>query len=154
MDWTCHEGELEQADVRALLELHFAEMNAGSPPSACHVMTGDALADPAIRFLTLRDADGTLLGCGALRLLDGEHGEIKSMRTAPSALGRGVGTVMLARLVEAARAAGLTRLSLETGNSPLFAAANRLYRREGFVPCGPFAGYRPSDFTSFYTREI
>ena len=48
----------------------------------------------------------------------------------------------------------MTRLSLETGNSPLFADANRLYRREGFVPCGPFGDYAPSDFTTFYIRNI
>jgi putative acetyltransferase len=61
---------------------------------------------------------------------------------------------LLAHLVATARAQGMTRLSLETGNSPLFAAANHLYQRAGFVPCGPFGGYTPSDFTTFYTREI
>ena len=76
------------------------------------------------------------------------------MRSAPAALGRGVGGALLAHLVSTARAMGLTRLSLETGNSPLFAAANRLYRRDGFEPCGPFAGYSDTPFTLFYTREI
>lgn len=154
MELTFHEGELDQDDVRALLAHHVAEMNAGSPPSACHVLAANALADPAIRFFTLREADGSLLGCGALKALEFGHGEIKSMRTAPAALGRGVGSAMLAHLIAAARAAGMTRLSLETGNSLLFAAANRLYQREGFVRCGPFGGYRPTDFTTFYTREI
>ena len=154
MDWTSHEGELGKADVRALLDLHFAEMNAGTPPSACHILAADALADPSIRFLTLRDSGGVLLGCGALRRLGGGHGEVKSMRTAPAATGRGVGKAMLAHLIDAARADGMSRLSLETGNSPLFDAANRLYRREGFLPGGPFGAYRQSDFTTFYSREI
>ena len=52
MNWTFHEGELDRADVRALLAQHFAEMSAGSPPSACHVLAADALDDPAIRFFT------------------------------------------------------------------------------------------------------
>ena len=154
MGWTYHEGELGAEDVCALLALHVAEMNAGSPPSACHVLAADALADPAIRFVTLRDDDGVLLGCGALKRLTADHGEIKSMRTAPHALGRGVGSALLGHLTDLARAAGMTRLSLETGNSPLFAAATRLYQRAGFERCGAFGGYRPSDFTSFYTREI
>lgn len=154
MSWTFHEGELDRDDVRALLAHHFAEMTAGTPPSACHVMPADALADPAIRFFTLRDGSGTLLGCGALKRLAGDHGELKSMRTADAALGLGVGSAMLDHLVAMARASGMTRLSLETGNTATFAAANRLYRREGFEPCGPFAGYRPTDFTTFYTREI
>ena len=129
-------------------------MTAGTPPSACHVMPADALADPAIRFFTLRDESGALLGCGALKRLANDHGELKSMRTADAALGLGVGSAMLDQLIAAARASGMTRLSLETGNGEAFAAANRLYRREGFEPCGPFAGYRPTDFTTFYTREI
>ena len=154
MDWTFHEGELGADDVRALLAHHFAEMTAGTPPSACHVMPADALRSPEIRFFTLRDEDGTLLGCGALKRLAQDHGEIKSMRTADKALGRGVGSAMLDHLVATARALGMTRLSLETGNSQTFAAANRLYQREGFERCGPFGGYRSTDFTTFYTREI
>ena len=154
MDWTFHEGELDRADVALLLAQHVAEMNAGSPPSACHVMAADALADAAIRFITVRDRDGVLLGCGALKRLGQDHGEVKSMRTADAALGRGVGAALLDHIIALARASGMTRLSLETGNSALFAAANRLYRRAGFVTCGPFGAYRPTDFTSFYTREI
>ena len=42
----------------------------------------------------------------------------------------------------------------ETGNSPLFAAANRLYERSGFVRCAAFGGYCDTPFTHFYTREI
>ena len=153
-DQTFHEGELDCADVRALLALHFAEMRADSPPEACHVLPIDGLHDPAIRFFSLRNEDGTLLGVGALKMLAPGHGEIKSMRTAPTALGQGVGGALLAHLTATARASGLTRLSLETGNSPLFAAANRLYQRDGFEPCGPFGGYRATPFTLFYTRII
>jgi putative acetyltransferase len=154
MDWTFHEGELGADDVRALLAHHFAEMTAGTPPSACHVMPADALSAPEIRFFTLRDDGGKLLGCGALKRLAQDHGEIKSMRTAETALGRGVGGTLLHHLFDVARKGGITRLSLETGNSQTFAAANRLYQREGFERCGPFGGYRPTDFTTFYTREI
>ena len=154
MTWIFSEGELDRDDVRVLLGLHFAEMRADSPPEACHVLPIDALRDPAIRFFSLRDADGTLLGVGALKTLEPGHVEIKSMRTAPTALGLGVGGTLLAHLVATARAMGLTRLSLETGNSPLFAAANRLYQRDGFRPCGPFGDYSDTPFTLFYTREI
>ncbi len=151
---TVGEGELDSPDVRALLALHFAEMRADSPPEACHVLPIDDLRAPAIRFFSLRDETGDLLGVGALKLLEPGHGEIKSMRTWPAALGRGVGGALLAHLVATARAMQFTRLSLETGNSPLFAAANRLYRRDGFQPCGSFGGYPGTPFTLFYTREI
>ncbi len=152
--WIFTEGELDLPDVRALLALHFAEMRADSPPEACHVLPIDGLRGSAIRIFSLRDENNALLGVGALKTLDPGHGEIKSMRTAPAALGLGIGGALLAHLVAIARAMGLTRLSLETGNSPLFDAANRLYQRDGFMPCGPFGGYADTPFTLFYSREI
>lgn len=149
-----HEGEFDRDDVRALLALHFVEMRADSPPHACHVLPIDELAGPAIRLFCLRNDNGNLLGVGALKALDPGHGEIKSMRTSPAALGQGVGGAILGHLIATAREIGLTRLSLETGNSDLFAAANRLYRRDGFKPCGPFGGYPATPFTIFYTRLL
>ena len=131
-----------------------SQMRADSPPEACHVLPIDGLRSPAIRFFSLRNKDGALLGVGALKTLDPGHGEIKSMRTAPAALGLGVGGAILAHLTITARAMGHTRLSLETGKSPLFAAANRLYQRDGFTQCGAFGGYPDSPFTAFYTRKL
>lgn len=154
MNWSFHEGELDRDDVRALLAQHLNEMRAGSPPSACHVLTADALRVQAIRFFTVRDEAGALLGCGALKRIAPDLGEIKSMRTAYMARGRGVGRRMLDHLTRTARAASITRLSLETGSGDLFAAANRLYEREGFEQCGPFAGYRASPFTRFFTKSL
>src|SRR3954452_5672514 len=96
---TFREGDLDSADVQALLDFHFAEMRASSPPEACHVLPIDGLRGAHIRFFSLRDGDGILLGIGALKTLDPGHGEIKSMRTARSALGLGVGGAMLGHLV-------------------------------------------------------
>ncbi len=148
------EGGLEEPDVQSLLDLHFAEMRADSPPEACHVLPAQSLRSPNIRFFTARDGAGDLLGVGALQTLEPGHGEIKSMRTAKAALGRGVGRALLDQLIAQARTAGMTKLSLETGNSALFDAANRLYLGAGFVRCGPFGCYKPTDFTHFYTRAI
>lgn len=153
MDWQIFEGELDREDVRALLSQHFAEMRAGSPPEACHVLPIDGLRDPAIRFFTLREGGG-LLGCGALKKLEPGHGEVKSMRTADTALGQGVGKAMLDHIVATARLEGMTRLSLETGSTEQFAAANRLYEKEGFDRCGPFGDYADTPFTRFFTKEI
>jgi putative acetyltransferase len=153
MSWQIHEGELDQEDVRELLSQHFAEMRAGSPPEACHVLPADGLSATEIRFFTLRE-DGNLLGCGALKRLVPGHGEIKSMRTANAALGRGVGKAMLGHIVAAAKAEGMSRLSLETGSTEQFAAANHLYMREGFQRCGPFGDYSDTPFTRFFSKAI
>jgi putative acetyltransferase len=153
MNWRIFEGELDHDDVRALLAQHFAEMRAGSPPEACHVLPIDGLKSPAISFFTLRE-DGTLLGCGALKQLAPDHGEVKSMRTATDALGRGVGQAMLDHLLAAARRQGMKLISLETGSTEQFAAANRLYEKNGFERTGPFGDYADTPWTHFYSREI
>ncbi|HET7817631.1 MAG TPA: GNAT family N-acetyltransferase [Sphingomicrobium sp.] len=151
--WTFHEGELDRPDVRELLESHFAAMRSQSPRDSCHVLPPDDLGDPAISFWSLREA-GLLLGVGALKALSAVEGEVKSMRTAPQALGRGVGTAILRHIVAEARRRAYRRLSLETGSTEPFAAALRLYEREGFVPCGPFGGYAPTPFTRFFALEL
>ena len=153
MSWTFHEGDLGSADVQELLELHFRDMRSNSPPEACHVLPASRLDDLHVTFWSLRE-QGRLLGIGALKELAPDHGEVKSMRTVAHALGRGVGTAMLAHILGEARARGYTRLSLETGSTAPFAAALRLYEREGFTPCVPFGDYRATPFTRFFTRTL
>jgi putative acetyltransferase len=152
-DWKIFEGELDRDDVRNLLAQHFSEMQAGSPPEACHVLPIDGLKDPAIRFFTVRE-DSALLGCGALKRLEPGHGEVKSMRTANAALGRGVGQAMLDHLLATAHADGIARISLETGSTDQFAAANRLYEKNGFERTGAFGDYADTPWTHFYSKEI
>ena len=151
--WLFREGDLDSADVQNLLAFHFAQMRSTSPPEACHVLPADGLRDPAVTFWSVRE-DGELLGVGALKGLTPDHGEVKSMRTAEVALGRGVGRALLHHIVAEARKRGYTRLSLETGSTEPFAAALRLYESEGFIPCGPFGDYRDTPFTRFFTRRL
>lgn len=142
-----------RADVVALLQEHLADMRATSPPESIHALDVDALAVPAITFVTARD-DGVLLGCGALKALGDGHAEIKSMRTTDAARGRGVATEVLGWLLAEARARGLTRVSLETGTQDYFAAAHRLYVRHGFVDCEPFGDYTLDPHSRFLTLAL
>ena len=153
IDGTFHQGDLDSTDVVELLELHFGAMRSISPPQACHVLPVDRLHDPSVTFWSMRE-HGLLLGIGALKELEPDHGEVKSMRTAPGSLGRGVGKAMLAHIVAEARRRGYARLSLETGTIEPFAAAIRLYTGDGFVPCGAFGSYRETPFTRFFTRAL
>ena len=109
-------------DVRALLEAHLALMRATSPPEDVHALDVDALCAPAISFFGYRDG-GELLAVGALKQLDAEHGELKSMHTAAAARGRGIGAAMVEHLLAVARGRGLRRVSLETGSMDAFVPA-------------------------------
>ena len=129
-------------DVLELLEQHLADMRRTSPPESVHALDAEALAVPEVLFLTARGPDGALLGCGAVKDLGDGTGEVKSMRTAEAARGRGVAAAVLAALVAHARERGWTALLLETGTQPFFAPATRLYLRHGFAPRGPFGAYR------------
>ncbi len=95
-----------------------------------------------------------LLAVGALKRLSPDHGEVKSMHTAEAARRRGAGSAMLRDIIEAARASGLSRLSLETGSWSYFHPARALYQRHGFVECPPFADYAPDPNSVFMSLEL
>ena len=142
-----------RADVRALLEEHLRNMHELSPPESVHALDVSALKSADMTFWSAREG-GLLMGCGALRQLAPEHGEIKSMRT-PAALRRhGAGRAILNHILEVARERGYKRLSLETGTAESFAAAHRLYESAGFVQCGPFGDYQPDPHSVFMTRDL
>ncbi|HEY3632700.1 MAG TPA: GNAT family N-acetyltransferase [Jatrophihabitantaceae bacterium] len=140
-------------DVARLLAEHLTDMHATSPPESVHALDHTELVDPAITFWSVRD-ETTLLGCGALRELSAAEGEIKSMRTADVARGRGVASSLLMHLVDQAGQRGYRRLFLETGTQPYFAPARRLYERHGFAECPPFGDYRFDPNSVFMTLDL
>lgn len=145
--------DLSHPAVHALLREHLAGMQANSPPGAVFALDLAALRVPAITFWTAWDGD-ELLGCGALKTLDANHGEIKSMRTASAHLRRGVAQALLDTVIQHASASGLHRLSLETGSAPAFQPAIVLYERNGFARSGPFGDYGDNGFSIFMTRNL
>lgn len=148
------DGGLDEPQVIELLRLHAAGMLENSPPGSCHFLDLSGLKTPDVSFWSAWDGDA-LLGIGALKELDPAHGEIKSMRTAPAALRRGVGAAMLEHILGVARARGYARLSLETGSTPAFEPAIAMYRRFGFAPCGAFGPYPAGDpFSRFLTLAL
>lgn len=146
-------GQLDDPQVIALLAVHARGMLDNSPPDACHFLDLSGLKTPDITFLSAWDGD-TLLGIGAVKALGEGTGEVKSMRTAASATGRGTGTAILRHIIALARERGYSALKLETGTGPSFDAAHRLYARHGFFPCPPFADYEASDFNRFYALDL
>ncbi|WNO54595.1 GNAT family N-acetyltransferase [Stakelama saccharophila] len=148
------EGGLDAPQIIDLLELHAEAMRANSPRDSCHFLDLAGLRQKGVTFWSAWDGD-TALGCGALKELDAGHGEIKSMRTAPGHLRRGVGAGLLSHILSVARDRGYTRLSLETGSGEAFDPARHLYRMFGFNDCGAFGGYAEGDpFSRFMTRTL
>ena len=145
-------ADLDDPQVRALLAHHHAQAHAESPSEFAFALDIDGLRDPAISVFAGWVGD-RLVTIGALRALP-EGGEVKSMRTAPDALRQGHAQAMLSHLIAEARARGWRRLLLETGNNEAFAAARRLYARNGFTSCGPFGDYQASDFNVFYALTL
>ncbi|KAA9017480.1 GNAT family N-acetyltransferase [Sphingobium limneticum] len=140
--------DLTDPQTRALLALHLSGMHDHSPPDAVFALDLSSLQSPDIRLWSAWDGEH-IAGVGALRLLDAERGEIKSMRTHPDYLRQGVGTALLLHVIDAAQANGLKHLSLETGRGTAFGPALALYRRHGFVDGGPFGAYRVNGFSQF-----
>jgi putative acetyltransferase len=145
-------------DVQKLLSEHLADMYATSPPESVHALDHESLSGPGMTFWTARQ-DSEVLGCCALKQLDTgpgkeKQGEIKSMRTAAHARGRGVATGLLEHLLAEARRGGYEQLFLETGSQEFFAPARRLYQRHGFIDCPPFGTYVPDPNSIFMTRVL
>lgn len=146
-------GHLDDPRVHELLRLHLAAMHVHSPPGTVHALDLSGLEHPDVTFFTAWDGED-LLGCGALRELSGSHGEIKSMRTAPHHVRKGVAAGLLRHMIDVAEARGYLRVSLETGSGEAFVGAIRLYEKFGFVKGDRFGAYVATDFNQFFHLHI
>jgi putative acetyltransferase len=152
--------DLSDPRIAAFMEEHLQDMRATSPPESVHALDMSQLRRPEIRFWTAwlphekEPAPGRLVGTGALKHLSAEHAELKSMRSAESLRGLGIGRAVLEHILGQAVDLGYQRVSLETGSQPFFEPAYQLYRRYGFTDCDPFGGYGPDPNSRFMTREL
>jgi DNA-binding MarR family transcriptional regulator/predicted GNAT family N-acyltransferase len=127
------------ADGRWCREQYFAEL-ARRFDGGFDTATGDPsdsadLLPPSGSFLVAR-LDGEPVGCGGLKTLDRETGEIKRVWTAASARGIGVAGRIMQRLEELAKERGFTRLRLDTNRS--LTEAQALYRKLGYHEIGRY----------------
>lgn len=150
------EIKLDDVTGVAVLELvrqHLHSMTLHSPLESIHALGIEALRQPEVTFWSAWEGN-ELLGCGALKELNQEHGEVKSMKTATAHLKKGVARRVLQHIVDEARGRGYQRLSLKTGSMDAFEPARRLYAGFGFRYCGPFADYLEDPNSVFMTLEL
>jgi putative acetyltransferase len=142
------EDDLSGEATRALVALHLAGMHDNTPPEHIFALDLSGLQAPNVTVWSVWDG-GDVAGIGALKGLGDGTGEVKSMRTHPRHLRKGVAAALLEHLIAEARRRGYRRLSLETGRGPSFDPALALYRRYGFANGGAFGGYEASAFNQF-----
>lgn len=147
------EDDLSGDATSRLLALHLAGMHANSPPDSVYALDRTGLKAPGVTFFSVWEGD-QVIGIGALKVLGDHGGEVKSMRTHPDHLRRGVAALLLEHIVAEARARGLTRLSLETGTGPAFEPALALYRKRGFKAGEAFSDYQSSSFNQFLHLQL
>jgi putative acetyltransferase len=146
-------ADLDDPRVQAVLDRHVTRARAETGRGSAHALDHEGLRAPDITLWALWD-DDIVIAVGALKRLSADHGEIKSMHTVEERRRTGAGSAMLLHLIAAAREAGMSRLSLETGSWPYFIPARALYARFGFVECGPFGDYVPDANSVFMTLDL
>jgi putative acetyltransferase len=147
------EDDLTADATRALLALHLSGMHENSPPGHVFALDLSGLQAPNVTVWSAWDGD-SIAGIGALKELGDGTAEVKSMRTHPAHLRKGVGAALLEQIIAAARARGVRRLSLETGRGPAFEPALAMYRRRGFTDGAAFGDYVQSAFNQFLHMEL
>jgi putative acetyltransferase len=146
------EGNFDNLEVHEFLINHFIELRSVSPEGSAHVLDIAGLKDPSIKFWSLWE-ENDLMGSGALKFLDKEHGEFKSIRVSDKFRGKGNGTKVINHLINEAKKLNIKRLSLETGAGEFFLTARKLFSKCGFEPCEPFSHYK-KDINSIYMTML
>lgn len=145
--------DLASGDVINLLEEHLADMYATSPAESVHALDLSALKSSQITFFSAR-VEGSLAGCVAIKKLNHNEAELKSMRTVRKLRGQGVASKLLIFVIEFAKQQGYKKISLETGTQEYFEPARNLYHKHTFVDCGPFSDYRSDPSSHFMSLEL
>ena len=147
------EGNFENSEVNELLNKHFIELRSVSPEGSAHVLDIEGLKDKSIKFWSLWD-NNELIGCGALKFLEKNHGEFKSIRVADKFRRSGIGEKIIEHLIEEAKKLEISKLSIETGAGDFFIPARKLFSKFGFKKCIPFAHYKEDPNSCYYTLNL
>ena len=146
------EGNFDNPKVNEVLIKHFIELRSVSSEGSAHVLDIAGLKTPSIKFWSLWE-ESDLMGCGALKFLDKEHGEFKSIRVNDKFRNKGNGSKIINHLINEAKKLNIKRLSLETGSGKFFTPARKLFVKCGFKVCNPFSHYE-NDINSVYMSML
>ena len=145
--------DLSGPEIAAFLDEHVQEMRTITPLESKHALDLEGLRQPEITFWSVVDG-GALVGCGAIKRLDDDHAELKSMRTTSARKRSGIASLLMEHIIAEARRMGFSRMSLETGSADFFQPARKLYEKFGFDYCEPFADYTLDPHSVYMTRTL
>ena len=147
------ENNFEDPKVNELLNKHFIELRSVSPKGSTHVLDIPGLKIPSIKFWSLWE-NNNLVGCGALKFLEDNHGEFKSIRISDKYRNKGLGKKIIDYLIEEAIKLNIKKISVETGTGNFFEPARKLFKKCGFKPCDPFAHYKEDPNSCYFTIDL
>ena len=142
------EENFDNPEVHELLVKHFIELRSVSPKGSAHVLDIAGLKDPSIKFWSLWEKN-KLVGVGALKFLDKDHGEFKSIRVNDKFKNKKYGIKIINHLIDESKKLNIKKLSLETGAGEFFLPARKLFHNCGFKECKPFSHFK-DDINSVY----
>lgn len=145
--------DLKGPEVAQLLQEHHQDMLDHTPAESVHSLDISRLQAPDVTFWSAW-IDGELAGCGAIKVIEAGHAELKSMRTSSTHLRQGVAQRLLKHIITSAQQQGITKMSLETGTPDSFIPAQKLYRDFGFNECAPFSDYCEDPYSLYMTKEL
>lgn len=144
-------ANLDRADLLALLAFHLREAQDHVCTSA---YDAQRLQEKDVYFFEARDESGALMGCAGIKTLSPTHAEVKSVRTHPDHLRKGVSRALMEHVTRFAREQGIIQLSLETHPTAPYAAALGLYAALGYSYCAPFGAYTDTEQSVYMTKMI
>ena len=147
------ESNFENSEVNKLLQNHFTELRSVSPMGSTHVLDIEGLKSESIKFWSLWE-NNELIGCGALKFLEKNHGEFKSIRVADQFRKKGSGERIINHLIVEAKKLNILKLSIETGAGEFFLPARSLFSKFGFKKCPPFANYKDDPNSCYYSIDL
>ena len=147
------ESNFEDPEVNQLLKKHFVELRSVSPKGSTHVLDIEGLQNKSIKFWSIYEHH-KLIGCGALKFLDSNHGEFKSIRVADSFRKKGYGKKVISVLFEKSKELGINKISVETGSGEFFLPARKLFKEFGFEECEPFGHYINDSNSCYMSLDI
>lgn len=140
-------------EIAALIATHIERSRGYYPEESCHTYGPAEMEAEGVRLFVGR-VDGKAVAIGGLKPLADQGGEIKSMHTLKAWRGRGIGGLMLERLIEEARALEWPALYLETGRDDASVRARAVYGKFGFKTCPPFGDYSEDPLSVFMVRTL